>query len=342
MDTSILNTLFQIAPDLMEAVELRALVMERIAALGPIGRRALAQRLHLPEREVRSAADALKAAGCIAQNASGMTLTALGKSLVDSARVVSHSRRSLASMELTLSRKLGVERVCVVHGDADMDESVLTEIAKTAARQIRFLLQHAHVLAVSGGRTLAMMAEAIVPAAPMEITVVPAQGGTGGSIREQANTLAEEFARKLGGESRMLHFPEGLSGSAADELSRLPQVREVLNLLQHAGVLLYGISPAMASALRRSMSMSERENLMRHGATAEALGFYFSAKGEIVSGGYPLLRAQDMGVSCKAAAVAAGTSRAEAIIAVCMHHPHRLLVTDEGAAQRIMELLRAT
>ncbi|MBR5288099.1 MAG: hypothetical protein IKU34_05840, partial [Clostridia bacterium] len=63
MDTSILGTLFQIAPDLMETVELRALVMERVAALGPIGRRALAQRLHLPEREVRSAADALKAAG---------------------------------------------------------------------------------------------------------------------------------------------------------------------------------------------------------------------------------------------------------------------------------------
>lgn len=342
MDTSILSTLFQIAPDLMASIELRALVMERVAVLGPIGRRALAQRLHLPEREVRSAADALKAAGCLVQSAAGMTLTPLGQTLVDSARVVSRSRRSLSSMELTLSHKLGVERVCVVHGDADMDDSVLPEISKAAARQIRFLLQGAHVLAVSGGRTLAMAAEAITPAVPMEITVVPAQGATGGSIREQANTLAEEFARRLGGKSRMLYLPDGLSGAAADEMSRLPQVREVLDLLQHADVLLYGISPALASAVRRNISMSERENLMRHGATAEALGFYFNAKGEVISGGYPLLRAQDIGIRCHAAAVAAGTSRAEAIIAVCLHHPHRLLITDEGAAQRIMELLRAT
>lgn len=55
MDTSILNTLAQIAPDLMDEVELRALILERVAALEPIGRRALAARLHLAEREVRAA-----------------------------------------------------------------------------------------------------------------------------------------------------------------------------------------------------------------------------------------------------------------------------------------------
>ena len=46
MDTSILNMLFMIAPDLMGEIELRTLVLERVAALAPIGRRALAQRLH--------------------------------------------------------------------------------------------------------------------------------------------------------------------------------------------------------------------------------------------------------------------------------------------------------
>ena len=50
---------------------------------------------------------------------------------------------------------------------------------------------------------------------------------------------------------------------------------------------------------------------------------------------------QDMGTRMKTAAVAAGRSKAEAIIGVCLHHPHRLLVTDEGAALRMMELLRA-
>ncbi|MBQ4608354.1 MAG: DNA-binding transcriptional regulator [Clostridia bacterium] len=338
MDTSILGSLFQIAPDLMEEIEQRALILERVAALEPIGRRALAARLHLSERAVRSGADALKAAGCIEQTTAGMEITEQGRQLIGTAKAVSRGRRMLSSLELALSRRLGVEKVCVVHGNADLDESVLPEIAQAAAQQIRPLLQGAHVLAVSGGRTLALAAEAIVPAAPMEITVVPAQGGTGGSVREQANTLAEEFARRLGGESRMLYLPDGISGEAAGELARLPQVREVLELVRGADVLLYGVSPALTSAVRRGMSMGERESLLRRGAAAEALGMYFSGRGEMVSGGYPLLDERDMGVRSRAAAVAAGASRAEAIAAVCLHHPHKLLVTDEGAAQRILEL----
>ena len=58
MDTSMLDSLSQMAPDLMEEMELRALILERVAALEPIGRRALAARLHLAEREVRTAAEA--------------------------------------------------------------------------------------------------------------------------------------------------------------------------------------------------------------------------------------------------------------------------------------------
>ena len=213
MDTSILNTLSLIAPDLMEEIELRALILERVAALEPIGRRALAARLHLAEREVRAAAEALKKAGCLTQSASGMELTPQGQSLVEAARAVSGGRRTLSGIELTLSQMLGVERVCVVRGDADIDSGVMEEVARAAARQIRFLLQGAHVMAVTGGRTVAKTAEAIAVAAPMEITVVPAQGGMGGGVSTQANTVAERFAQKLGGYYRFLHLPDGLSGA---------------------------------------------------------------------------------------------------------------------------------
>lgn len=341
MDTSILGTLFDIAPDLMEEVELRALVLERVGALGPVGRRALAQRLHLAEREVRSAADALKNTGLITQSAAGMELTDGGRMLVDAARAVSRGRRSLGSMELALSRKMNVERVCVVRGDADMDEAVLEEAARAAAGQLRFLLQGAQVLAVSGGRTIAKVAEEIALAAPMDVTVVPAQGGMAAPMRMQANTLAEAFAGRLGGQCRLIHLPEGLPASAAEEISRLPQVREGLELLRHADVLLYGVGRAGEAARKRAMNAGDRETLARQGAAGEALGFYFGAEGAVIGSKSTLaLRAQELGRANDTAAVAVGRSKAEAIIAVCMHHPHRLLVTDEGAAARMMELLR--
>ena len=341
MDTSILSALSMIAPDLMREMELRTLVLERVAVLEPIGRRALAQRLQLPEREVRSAADALRASGCIVLSASGMELSDYGRALVDTARSVSRGRRSLSSMELALSRKLDVDRVCVVRGDADMDEGVLGEAAQATARQIRFLLQDAQVLAVSGGRMLQLTAEAISLAAPMDVTVVPAQGGMGGSMLTQANTVAQIIAEHLGGQHRFLHLPEGISPQAAEELCRIAQVREAMELLRSADVLLSGISCAQDVTRERGFGVMEREALDKTGAVAEALGFYFNGQGAVVSNRSSIaLHAADLGRRTKTAAIAVGAGKAEAIIAVCMHHPHRLLVIDEGAAVRMMELLR--
>ena len=341
MDTSILGTLSMIAPDLMREMELRTLVLERVAALEPIGRRALAQRLQLPEREVRSAADALRASGCIAQSAAGMELTSYGRNLIDTARAVSRGRRSLSSMELALARKLDVERVCIVRGDADVDESVWADAAQAAARQIRFFLQDAQVLAVSGGQLLRLTAEAISIAAPMDVTVVSAQGGMNGEMELQANVLAQLFARRLGGQHRLLHLPEGISAQAAQELCTIAQVREALELLRHADVVLYAVSHAQELLGEHGFGPAEREALEKTGAVAEALGFYFNSQGAVVNNRSAIaLRAADLGRHIKTAAVAVGSCRAEAIVAVCMHHPHRLLVTDEGAALRMMELLR--
>lgn len=336
MDTSILGTLFEIAPDLMEEIELRTLVLERVAALEPIGRRALAQRLCLPEREVRSAADALRASGCITQSAAGMEMTERGRAFVETARAVSRGRRSLSSMELALAHKLGVERVCVVRGDADMDESVLAEAAEAAARQVRFLLQDAHVLAVSGGRMMRLTAEAVSLAAPLDVAVVPAQGGGGGAVATQANAVAEAFAERLGGQYRLLHLPEGAGAQAVEELSRVPQVREALELLRHADVLLYGVNRAD----EHEPGLPER-GALAGGAAAEAMGVYMDAEGRIIGSRSPLaLRAGEPGRRVRAAAVAVGASRAEAILSICAHRRHALLVTDEGAALRMMALLR--
>ena len=339
MDTSMLDTLGLIAPDLMEEMELRALILERVAALEPIGRRALAARLHLQEREVRAAAQALREAGMVTQNASGMEATEQGRALIDAARVISRGRRSLSALETALSRKLGVQRVCVVPGDADRDEGVLNEIGRAAARHIRFLLQDAQLLAVSGGRTVAAAAEAIASAAPMDVTVVPAGGGMSGPVRTQANTLAEAYASRLGGRHRLLHLPDGLSAQAAAELAGLAQVREALELLRSADVLIYGAGSAMELAARRGLRPAEREALLSRGAVGEALGFYFDAHGVVVGGGSPALDEKALGRANRAALLAGGAGKSGAIAAVCRHHPHSLLATDEGAAQRIMELL---
>ena len=76
------------------------------------------------------------------------------------------------------------------------------------------------------------------------------------------------------------------------------------------------------------------------GAVAEAFGYYFDREGTC------LYTASSVGVdlgrlkpNCLMIAVAAGEKKAEAMIAVLRHYRHEMLVTDEGAARRIVELL---
>lgn len=83
MDTSILNTLSLIAPDLMEEMELRTLILERVAALEPIAGGLWLRGCIWPSARCARAAEALKRAGCLTQSASGMELTPQGQSLVE-------------------------------------------------------------------------------------------------------------------------------------------------------------------------------------------------------------------------------------------------------------------
>ena len=60
MEQDFVRLMQQLAPDLAAEFARRALVLERIAAMAPVGRRQLAARLDLPEREVRADAASLK------------------------------------------------------------------------------------------------------------------------------------------------------------------------------------------------------------------------------------------------------------------------------------------
>ena len=54
MHESTFRLLERLAPAQLSEICLRAMVLERVCALEPVGRRALAQRLRMREREVRA------------------------------------------------------------------------------------------------------------------------------------------------------------------------------------------------------------------------------------------------------------------------------------------------
>ena len=329
----------QLAPDLAGEFARRALVLERIAAMAPVGRRQLAAKLQLPEREVRSDATLLKEEGLIDLNASGMMLTAKGQEILAAVQAFNRAVHGLTDLERRLAEAYGIGKVHVAAGDADEDESVLQDMGRMAASRVRATLQNGSTLAVTGGSTVAAVAKYMQSTTPLNVMVVPARGGLGRAVAYQANTLAAEIAQRLGGHHRLIHLPDGIDATAMQEMLKVPEVREVMDRLQRADVILHGIGRSDESAQERKLSVPQMRKLEEGGAVAEALGYYFNKEGQV------LLAASSVGVdlnrlkpSCQMIAVAAGKRKALAIASIVRKYPHAALITDEGAAKAMLKM----
>ena len=335
-----LKVLSRIAPDLMADIGRRAQVLSCVESMQPVGRRALAARLNLPEREVRAAAAALKEQGLITMDASGMQLTPQALDVLSGAHDLSRAMFGLTRLEQSLSRLLKVPHVVVVAGNADADAQVLREVGRAAAHRVHKLLQSGMTLAVTGGRTMSEMAHGMQSAVAMNVMVVPARGGMGSSMETQASAVAAEIAKRLGGHHRVIHLPDSLDGTALQEMMKLPEVRETLELLQRTDLVVHGVGRADVMAQRRRMSAEDMDTLRKGRAVGEAFGDFFDFEGKTV------LKARSVALELgkgyketKMVAVAAGERKAEAIVAASRHEKHDSLITDEAAARKIVVLL---
>ncbi len=268
-----------------------------------------------------------------------MSLTQEASDILPMARLFSRELRGLTKLETALSARWNGTKVCVVPGDADQDEHVLHEVGRSAAARLRSFLQSGSTLAVTGGTTIGQVAATLPGGTPMNVMVVPARGGIGRSLETQANTIACEIARRLGGHHRMMHLPDLLDEQALNEMRKLKEIDETLALLERADVVLHGIGRADEMARKRQLPPAVEAEVLKRGAVSEAYGCYFDRNGKMVCSASTV--AHDLGKlkpDCAWIAVAAGTGKAEAIDGAMRAKPHRMLVTDEGAAKAILAL----
>jgi len=328
----------KLGPDLADEMSRRALILDRISSMQPVGRRQLALKLNLPEREIRNIAALLKDLGYIDLNGSGMVLTDRAGEVLESARDFCKAMSGLTDMESEISCLLNVERVLIVSGNYDEDPRVLQDVGRACAAKLKNMIQNGNTLAVTGGTTIAAVAKNLnAMPTPMNVMVVPARGGMGRAVELQANTLAAEIAGKFGGHHRLIHLPDHLDETARQEMLKLPEIKEAVDLLERADVILHGIGVATQSMKERKLSRTVQNSLMEKKAVGESLGAFFDLNGRC------LLESSSIGINlaklsptCKMIGVAAGSSKAEAIISVMRHYHHALLILDESAATGII------
>ena len=331
----------KIAPELISIIEDRFTILRHVQYAQPVGRRALAAALNMGERVVRAQVDFLKGAGLIGFTPLGMTVTAEGEAVLGDLADYVRALHGLSALENELAAGLRVRRVVIIRGDAGADPAALRELGRAAAGVLGEYLGDNMTVAISGGSSMARVAEAVTFAAP-GVTVVPVRGGLGEKVEHQANTIAAAMATRMGGRYRLLHLPDGVGGKALDLLfAHDPNVRAVAEMIRRSDILLHGIGRADAMASRRGGTADHIGELAGRGAVGEALGHYAALNGTIVhtagSVGIPL---EELAKDRRVIAVAGGRHKAAAIVAVTAAGSNDVLVTDEAAARAIQDIIK--
>lgn len=328
----------RLLPDLLPVMQTRMQILQYIRLTQPIGRRNLSASLNMTERVLRSEVQILKEEHLIHVASAGMTLTESGMEVVTALEEFMREISGLKVLEAQLKETLNLEEVFVVAGDSDASPWVKQEMGRASVACIKKRLGANNIVAVAGGTTLAAVADMMKSDFKnLDILFVPARGGIGESVENEANTICAKMAKNTNSSYRLLYVPDQISSEVYASIMTEPSVKSVLELIQASNIVIHGIGDALKMAQRRKTAETDWNKIIEGHAVGEAFGYYFDEHGKVV---HKVLTAgmqlADLRHIPHVVAVAGGASKAKAIRAVVRQGHTSLLVTDEGAAKALL------
>ncbi|MFX3622565.1 MAG: sugar-binding transcriptional regulator [Ectobacillus sp.] len=328
----------KLLPDLLPVMQTRMQILQYIRLTQPIGRRNLSASLHMTERVLRSEVQVLKEQNLISIASSGMTLTEEGTALVIALEEFMREISGLKVLEERLKERLSLKEVFVVAGDSDESPWVKKEMGRACVTCINNRLDTHNIVAVTGGTTLAAVADMMqLDRKNVDILFVPARGGIGGNVENEANTICAKMAKNTNSAYRLFYVPDQVSSEVYASIVTEPSVKSILELIHSSNIVIHGIGDALTMARRRNTTVADWEKVVGGHAVGEAFGYYFNEQGEIVHKAVTVgMQLEDLKNVPHVIAVAGGSSKAKAIQAVVRQGHTSLLVTDEGAAKELL------
>lgn len=173
-----------------------------------------------------------------------------------------------------------------------------------------------------------------------DMTIVPARGGLGEVLEIQSNNIVANLAGKLMARYELLHIPDNINKDIMSYMYSDPQIKSVVDDIQKIDYLVFGIGNAQDMARRRRTSDDQWQEIKRKGAVSESFGHYFDISGEIVyETGTVGIKLEQYKNLKSIIGVAGGRNKAEAILSISKINSNLVLITDESAAFRLMDLL---
>lgn len=323
-------------PDLVDIMQKRYTILYTISILGPVGRRGVVDKTNFQERFVRNELNTLLKQEFIGSTTKGMYITENGIKMVEDLRGFIKELTGLNELELSIEEKTGISKVIVIPGDSEKDALGKQELGRAAVEYLEENIQHNETIAVTGGTTMAAISDVMRPFTGVHCTFVPARGGVGEKVENQANTIAAQMAKMENGDYHLLHVPDPLSETLYQTILQEPSIKETLPYIKNAGMVLHGIGDAFSMAARRKTSAEIIEKLKEESAVSEAFGYYFNEQGDIVH------KVRTVGIhledleQMKVITVAGGTSKVNAIASFIKQRKTDVLITDEVVAQQLV------
>src|SRR5699024_12093445 len=102
----------------------------------------------------------------------------------------------LSVLEKQIKDKLQLEHVFIVPGNSDKDEWVKQEMGKACISFLKENIHTASTIAVTGGTTMAAVADVMTPLETEKCLFVPVKGWNGEKVEYENNTITSERAKK--------------------------------------------------------------------------------------------------------------------------------------------------
>lgn len=251
----------------------------------------------------------------------------------------------LSDIEAELIARWSIERALVTPAVTQNVESKLQQVARVGGAMLRDVLKDGDTIAISGGKAVSALVEALEVETPLNVNVVPLTGCAPNFHYTDVNHVATRLAEKLGGTASLIHAP--LFAETAKEremITDMKAVNEVFEKARNADVAIVGIG-SLFDANSTYYEITPKGEKDRNGPTnsdaiAEYLGHLINAQGQLsdveLNKRLVAVDPQDSMKIPNVIGIASGNEKAEPITAVLNGGFLNTLVTDEDTAQLVL------
>jgi DNA-binding transcriptional regulator LsrR (DeoR family) len=254
----------------------------------------------------------------------------------------------LFELEARLKAVFGLQEAIVIPAVGESSSSLLNAIGTAAAG---FLLEHLRdgdVLGINSGATVNTILQAIEPARPYQVEVVPTLGAVQGQMTTDTNYVATQLAERLGGKAYQLNAPAFLDTKEhCETLRSLGPVKEILDIARRATISLMGVGTVDAEVSRFVQFTALSTEDMKHvaedcGGVGEINAYVFDIEGQPCAQEYTdrvvgLTLAEIQSIPFRIG-MAATAAKALPLYGALRGRYLHALITDETAAQGVLGL----